>query len=77
MKIDYHILIAHPSTINPKVDKFKFVTNSSSSSYNLTSTGKIAGCEKLPGGLMGLPKGAGLGVEPDWETLGKPIISIQ
>jgi len=46
-------------------------------SYNLTSTGKIAGCEKLPGGLMGLPKGAGLGVEPDWETLGKPIISIQ
>ena len=77
MKTDYHSLTSHPSTINLKVDKVKVVTNPSSTSYNLTSTGKIAGCEKLPGGLMGLPKGDGLGVEPDWETLGKPILSIQ
>ena len=26
---------------------------------------------------MGLPKGAGLGVEPNWEVLGKPILSVQ
>merc|ERR1719431_179468 len=38
-------------------------------SYNLAATGKIAGGEKLPGGLMGLPKGVGLGVEPNWEVL--------
>ena len=77
MKTDYHSLTSHPSTTNLKVDKVKVFTNTSSTSYNLTSTGKIAGCEKLPGGLMGLPKGVGLGVEPDWETLGKPILSIQ
>ena len=47
------------------------------SSYNLTATGRIAGGEKLPGGLMGLPKGVGLGVEPNWEVLGKPILSVQ
>ena len=26
---------------------------------------------------MGLPKGVGLGVEPNWEVLGKPILSVQ
>jgi len=46
-------------------------------SYNLAATGRIAGGEKLPGGLMGLPKGVGLGVEPNWEVLGKPILSVQ
>lgn len=46
-------------------------------SYNLASTGTITGGEKLEGGRMALPKGPGLGVEPHWETLGKPVFTIQ
>jgi hypothetical protein len=32
---------------------------------------------ELVGGRMGLPKGPGLGVEPNWAILGKPVLVIQ
>ena len=44
-------------------------------SYNTVSTGTMTGVRKA-GGRMTLPQGAGLGVEPNMDVLGKPIFVI-
>lgn len=46
-------------------------------SYNTVSTGKICGGEKTAGGRMVLPQGPGLGVEPDWASLGQPVFTVE
>jgi len=45
-------------------------------SYNTVHTGKMGAVERRAGRL-GLPAGSGLGVTPDWQTLGQPLFVIQ
>ena len=44
--------------------------------YNTTKTGIIPGIEKKDGRIS-VPKGSGLGVEPNWNALGKPVMTFQ
>jgi len=50
-------------------------TSTDFNSYNKISTGKMNGV-KMENGRMTLPTGNGLGVVPDWEKLGSPVLTI-
>ena len=57
------------------IPKLQF-TATDFNAYNSVRNGKIFGASKKDG-RMTVPTGDGLGVVPDWDVLGKPVMTFE